>query len=301
MMIARAAHTAALACPLSAVARPAPAARPYITRSALAVLRETRIGQVAQEAFRFQRHGRCWENVTTMTHDVIDGLRARGLLKRNPALTWLARRVLPDEGLAPLGRTPTLQDLRRIQDCHGAVHLSSSNTLQPGQGEDVYQTFHSNVLLAVVPMQGCTVGLLLEGNDRQDNPATQLLHRTRRDLGDDRPLHMLSPRDLKAVTDLAREQLGSGVDVMQAAFRFVDMDQFLRASARSQPAHVMVDPAGRRFVDQTFLADREVRLLQQAMQEDPSLVESFPGHDAGPLPPKPTSSPAWLPPVLFIP
>lgn len=258
-------------------------ARAYVSDEALGHLRKVRIGEAAVQAYSLQRPHRCWDNTASMHRRIVDRLVDQQVLTRHPLQSWL-RPFDPDQGLKKIdavksAKNPegvlTLDIVKSCLDERGVIHLTGFNALQPGQGGEGYTDFHSCVLLGIFnDAGGRPVGLVVDGNDRQDNPAMRELRRLMTAQGDTRPLSALQAKDFEHYARLAFERQGNGEDPRQMAFRFVRIDDWLAAGQAAQPLVLAVDAGTTRLPSAPkVISDPEALRVTQLLRDDPSLVE----------------------------
>lgn len=265
--------------------------RTYISQRVLEILRPTPLGAAAISCFRFQSFASCHENSFQMTMGVTHRLVTQGLMTRDPKGP-LATLVKMSE------RTPDVpvdvEAVRCAQALHGPAQLETRHTLAPGQGGELYDHFHSTVLLATFEREGRTLGLLLDGNDRQSNPAVMAFARWALRTAGMRMPSQFGPADFQAFN--AQRRLSPSADaepdLHQAAFRLVDLAEMLTVSQRDPqekqvvPMHdgsvvelpmrataMRVDPGAR--VKQPLLAPATADELRDALRQEPGAVERF--------------------------
>ncbi len=259
--------------------------RGYISDRVLEVLRPTPAGRAGLQALRFQPYAHCFPNTTAMTGRAMEVLLAGGDGHRNRLVAWLASQMLPNQGLAQMNPPVTAAALATLNARHGPLQLVTYHGLQPGQGGDAYRDFHAVVKLASFDHGGRQVALLLDGNDRQSNPAMHALRTWMRADGDARDPGQLDNPQLQAVDARMRADRPGGPSLFQAAFRLVDLEQMLAASHATSPPFANGDPGMK--MRAPMLPPAAVDALRQALDEDPGQVETFatPGLSRRPAPP----------------
>lgn len=278
-------------CPRAAAAPPLAPRRGYISPRVLEVLRPTPAGRAGLQAFRFQGYGLCHPNSARMTQRAIEVLLAAGHARRNPLLAFMAR-ILPNEGLAEMSDPVTSGALMILGVHHGPLQLVTYHGLQAGQGDDKYRDFHAVVKLASFDHGGRQVALLLDGNDRQSNPAVHALRAWMRADDDRREPGQLDNQQLQAVDARMRATHPATPCVFQAAFRLVDLAQFLEASHRTSPPWANGDPGMK--MRAPMLPPAAVDALRKALDEDPGQVETFATPDLSQRRPHP----GWRTPII---
>lgn len=253
-------------------APPTAPSRSYISPRVLEILRHTPAGRAGLQAFQFQAVGMCHPNTARMTVRAVEVLVAGGDAHRNRLVAYLAR-MLPNLGLAEMNPPVTPSSLANMNRRHGPLQLVTHHGLQPGQGDDAYRDFHAVVKLAGFEHRGRQVALLLDGNDRQSNPATQALRDWMRASDDRRDLGQLDNAQLQALDACMRDHHREQPSVFQAAFRLVDLEQMVAASLVTGPPQANGDPGLK--VLRPLLPAAAVDALREAVDEDPKLVEGF--------------------------
>lgn len=253
--------------PTSAWARlPAPQTRQFVTHEVLRLIRRTAVGLASVKAFRFQTPSDCVNNSRAMREALVNSLMEQGLLsgpapneeKWNQTLCrWL--------GLArpAVERTlPSAEQLMRLNQRHGPLVLTLHGALPPGQGDDRYTKHHAVVLVASFDADGTRVGILLDGNDLQHNPAIDRIAQWLATQEHATDLSQLTLEDLERINstpitaDLTQGEDGTpDTDALQAAFRLVDLDALV---ARAE---------------QRFLQKGQFAVADGALSERPNLVE----------------------------
>lgn len=294
----------ALTQPLRTSARarlPAPQTRQFVTHEVLRLIRRTAVGQASLRAFRLQAPSGCVNNSRSMREALVNGLMEQGRLtgpaaneeKWNQTLSrWL--------GLA----RPTVEhtvisaeQLMRLNQRHGPLVLTLHGALAPGQGEDRYTKHHAVVLIASFEADDVRVGILLDGNDLQRNPAIDRIAQWLASQAPDIDLSQLSPEDLEQINsdsltspDHAKGDHGAtDPDVLQAAFRLVDLDalvaraeqQFLQKNqfAMADGAHSerpnLLEGDGSLSTQGDPIPSDVLDELRQAIRQAPELIERF--------------------------
>lgn len=277
--------------PSSAWARlPAPQTRQFVTHEVLRLIRRTAVGQASVKAFRFQTPSDCVNNSRAMREALVNSLMEQGLLtgptpneeKWNQTLCrWL--------GLArpTVERTlPSAEQLMRLNQHHGPLVLTLHGALPPGQGDDRYTKHHAVVLIASFEVDGARVGILLDGNDLQRNPAI------------DRIAHWLATQDrevdlsqltLEGLEHINSDPIASDTDVLQAAFRLVDLDalvaraeqrflqtgQFATADGAHSERPNLLEGDGSLSTRGDPIPADVLAELRQAIRQEPKLIETF--------------------------
>ena len=269
----------------------AAAARPYISKPAAQALKQAPVGQAGLDAFRFQRRGECVQSSHDVKSAMIGWLLADGtLVRREPLPTFWGRlthmMTWPRGDLVPYDGPWTVDAIRALNELHGPLQIATFNLVQPGQGADVYRRHHAAVLAACLQVDGRWIGVLVDGNDLQTNPAVEVLQAWRKAQGDRRPLHRLSRQDFEAAS-----RTPALVDVRQMVFRFVDLAQLLDTALRRACAlaeqevpevlitqedltrHIFYDSTV--YVSRPLLPPKVCEELAAALRAEPELVEQF--------------------------
>lgn len=184
----------------------------------------------ARQAFAFQPHASCVVHSAAMLRQVARGLEGEGLITC-PAQTLgmrVARVVLATptrNGLAPLATPRDGRALHEMNDRVGPLQMITLSSLQRGQGDDVYRSFHATVLVGSMPHEGRHIGFLMDGNNLQANRVMQALREWQAQAGDKRTLDQLTTADFEAFN-----KAHPALDLYQAAFRAIDLDDMLAAS-----------------------------------------------------------------------
>ncbi|MEY4710771.1 MAG: hypothetical protein RIS88_221 [Pseudomonadota bacterium] len=270
-----------------------PDRRPYISQRVLDILRPTPLGAAAISSFRFQSFASCLENSDQMTQTVTQRLVTQGLLAREHS--GPASSLVPIPARAP-GANLDLERVQRTQALHGPLQLETRHTLAPGQGGDLYDHFHAAVLLATFEREGRTIGLLLDGNDRQLNPAVMAFAHWALATRGMRLPSQFETADFQAYNAQRRRDTLAQPDLYQAAFRLVDLGEMLSVSQRDPHAKQVLPLSDGSVLEwpmrQTVLrADTGVRVvrpllppetgqaLRDALGDEPRAVERFPISD----------------------
>lgn len=279
---------------------PAPQTRQFVTHEVLRLIRRTAVGQASLQAFRFQAPSDCVSNSRSMREALVNSLMAQGQLT-GPAQeeeTWgqVVRHWL---GLArpTVERTViSAEQLMQLNQRHGPLVLTLHGALPPGQGDDRYTRHHAVVLIASFEGDGTRVGLLLDGNDLQRNPAIDRIAQWLAEQDRDIDLSDLTLEDLERINSARTtpdptqgEDGTTATDVLQAAFRLVDLDalaaraeqQFLQKSqfamadgAHSERPNLLEGDESLRTVGDPIPAD-VLAELRQAIRQAPQLIETL--------------------------
>lgn len=192
----------------------------YVSRSVLRLLDETAVGRIAIQSFAIQRRGDCFENssvmLTAIEAHLIKAGHARALLRE------------PEFSCRPSAQ-------RCMEMTRGGPALAKFLLSLPhDQGGSEYDLCHAFILLdCFVDRQGNIIGIVIDGNDLQRNPA--MAEMRARAVGWNKPVHRFDHAHRAAINrELARE--GKPVDVHQAAFRFVNLDAMTARSNESYNA-----------------------------------------------------------------
>lgn len=289
----------------TALARPpatptAVSTRTYISFQAIQALKEAPVGKAGLQAFRIQRHGECVQSSHDVKTSMISYLLQDGTMARNepPQSFWgrlLRMMSWPQGELVPYEGPWTVDAIRALNARHGPLQIATFNLVQPGQGAEVYRRHHAAVLAACLPVDGRWIGVLVDGNDLQDNPAVEVLQAWRKAQHDRRPLHRLSRQDFEAASQSrgpAEAQQGlDAVDARQLGFRFVDLAQLLDSALRRACAlaeqevpevlitqddltrHIFYDSTV--HVSRPLLPPKVCDELAAAIRAEPALIEQF--------------------------
>lgn len=284
-----AAHRTELARPIAPMT--AAPARPYISDPAAQALKKAPVGRAGLLAFRFQQPGDCVRTSHDVKSSMIGYLLADGTLVRKEPLPTFWGRVAkmmtwPRGELVPYDGPWTVDAIRALNERHGPLQIATFNLVQPGQGADVYRRHHAAVLAACLQVDDRWIGVLVDGNDLQDNPAVEVLQAWRKAQGDRRPLHRLSRQDFEAAS-----RTPGLVDAHQMVFRFVDLAQLLDTALRRACAlaeqevpevlitqddltrHIFYDSTV--YVNRPLLPPKVCEELAAAIRAEPELVEQF--------------------------
>lgn len=276
---------------------PCPPHRGFTQLAILRLLDATPVGQASRQTIRFQQDCDCVSNTQRMQEDLQAALMAQGVLQRPESIERLPWAKLQQWMFGAANRRVELaKESRRLIELnarHGPLALVLHGAIPQGQGEGVYQNHHAVVLLATWCCGDRPLGLLLDGNDRQQNPAIEAIRAWQRASGDQRPLQELGPQDLEQINDaLAAQQVDASdasLDLFQFAYRVVDLDTMLqRAQAHYQaalqsaqgallepvepyPNSVSYDPGC--LLRTALLSPTLVESLNAAIEQDACLVE----------------------------
>lgn len=286
--------------------------RSYVSYRALQALKEAPVGKAGLHAFRIQRFADCESNSHLIRMSMIHHLVREGAMQRTErnASFWgrLANLMAWGQGeLVPYDGPWTVEAIRSLNARHGPLQIITENLVQPGQGDDTYSRHHAAVLAACLQVDGRWIGMLVDGNDLQSNPAVEVLQAWRDERGDRRPLDALGPPEFEAATqafglrraggkrDGKRDAKQEPVETFQLGFRFVDLAQLLETALRKAYAlaehavpEVIIaqdDISNRIWYDSTVLVSKPLLPplvcdeLAAAIRDDPSLVEQI--NDAG--------------------
>lgn len=211
---------------------PAPHTREFVSREALHLIASTPLGKAALTAFRFQWPGLCEANSLRMQWMLTSILAAEGLASKHE--------FDPADERTSRWPVDTAQDLLRFNAGCGPLVLTLFKALPPDQGSEVYSRHHCVVLLASFKHRDRCLGLLLDGNDLQSNPAVERLRQWLREEGRGRQLQDLCSEELLQIGKDWAEQGNPETELHQTAFRLVDLDQLIRLSraeeAKQPPA-----------------------------------------------------------------
>ncbi|GEM_PF-5481551 len=184
-------------------------------------------------AFRFQLRGDCEANSRWMqwalTNILVGGGFASRLALESPnesSCQW------PIESAGAL--------LKVNAEC-GPLVLTLFRALAADQGADVYLRQHCVVLLTSFRHRERDLGLLLDGNDLQNNPVMDHLREWLRNEGRGRSVGDLTSEELIQIGRTWAHQTGNKPELHQSAFRLVDLGELIRRS-RAEDAHQ--SPAG---------------------------------------------------------
>jgi hypothetical protein len=225
-----------------------------------------------------------------MTQAITQRLVTQGLLKREPA--GLGASLTPIPTRAPAAALD-LEQVRRAQSLHGPLQLETRHTLAHGQGGELYDHFHATVLLATFEREGRTIGLLLDGNDRQVNPAVMAFAHWALATGGMRLPSQFTASDFQTYNAQRRQDTLAQPDLYQAAFRLVDLGEMLAVSQHDPQAKQTLPlsdgsvlawplrPTGLRAdtgvrVVRPLLAPDTGQALRDALCDEPRAVERFP-------------------------
>lgn len=278
---------------------PMPRSRQFVTREVLRLLRSTEIGEASLKAFRFQAPANCVGNSRRMREALVQGLIEQGrLTSPTPEQESWGQTVRRWLGLARLTDWRSVrsgEQLMRLNQRHGPLVLTLQGALAPGQGDDTYTRHHAVVLIASFSVDSTRVGILLDGNDLQHNPAIDRIAQWLASQEQPIDLSQLALEDLERINsdssaspDNAQGQAHvQGTDVLQAAFRLVDLDalvahseqQYLQKEqfaiaegARSERPNLLeVEESLNARGD--WIPSQVLAELRQAIQQDPQLVE----------------------------
>ncbi|MBL0418863.1 hypothetical protein JI739_00750 [Ramlibacter sp. AW1] len=243
--------------------------RGYVGEPVLRALEGTPIGLASRKAFRIQRFADCVHNTTRMTGQMVESLAT---MKQLGCVRTAWLRPHP-HFLTELGEAPTAERLEQLGTLRGPLQLVSFHGLQPGQGEQDYRHIHAVVQVATLRHGGRTLGVLLDGNNYQSNPAIQALADLRKAEAGWRRLPDLDEADLLAADRAIQARRPGAPRVHQLAYRLVDLAQMLAASTSTAPALVRFNP-GWEMV-RPALSPHAADQLRAAVDADPSQVESF--------------------------
>lgn len=278
-------------------ARPWPklrSTRTFVNLAVYRILVASPAGRAAIEAFTIQRPQDCVSNAQDIRHAVAHLLAAAGLLLRPPApeRSWwrkLFGRPQPRHVAEPL--TPKWEidahAVAALCERHGPMVLVVHGILSSAQGGRDYPLHHAVVLLATFVHQGRIIGVVVDGNDLQSNPAIEAA-RAHLSRSGKRKLHELTREDFEAINrELAAR--GEPLDVYQMAFRLVDLEGLVQRAKAAYARRVLetVDEMGTRGMQNRAsysvqsqvtgeILDSAVRAeLEQAVAASPELVERF--------------------------
>ena len=271
---------------------PSPRTRHFVSREVLRLIGSTHLGRLCESAFRFQAPSDCIRNSRLARDAVVKGLLDQGQLTApSTAQDKWVQIVRGWLGLPRQLQTHSVisgEQLKQLNQRHGPLVLTLQGAVPPGQGDDRYSRHHAVVLIASFDCEATRVGILLDGNDLQRNPAIDRIAQWLAFEDKDIDLSQLTPQDLQRI-NAAPTSDESATDVLQTAFRLVDLDalvaraerHFLRQTALALPdaAHsehpnlVKADislSATVQAIPPEVLAE-----LRQAIGQDPQLVERF--------------------------
>lgn len=217
--------------------------RSYVRASVFDAISELPAARAAREVFAFLPPGAGITHTTGLLHRIIDRLEKEGRVERKlprPLFQRVARAISATslEGLVSMGPAPDGKTLHRASRLNGPLQLLSFAGLQPGRGNDAHSRLHATVLLASFEHKGRHIGILLDGNDPQDNPVALALQRWLDRSDDARALHELSGDDLEAFNRDHHD-----FDVYQCAFRLVDLDAMVEAGHAQAAIRNSLEPA----------------------------------------------------------
>lgn len=267
---------------------PAPQTRQFVTHEVLRLIRRTAVGQASLQAFRFQAPSDCVSNSRSMREALVNSLIETGhLVGPTPDKEEWGQTVSRWLGLArpTVERTViSAEQLMRLNHHHGPLVLTLHGALAPGQGDDRYTRHHAVVLIASFEMDGTRVGILLDGNDLQRNPAidriAQWLATQEREID----LSQLTLEDLERINS---DPIAPDTDVLQAAFRLVDLDalvaraeqrflqkgQFATADGAHSEVPNLLEGDGSLSTRGDPIPADVLAELRQAIRQEPQLVE----------------------------
>lgn len=288
--------------PTSAWARlPAPQTRRFVSHEVLRLIRRTDLGEASLKAFRFQAPSDCLANSRRIRDALVQNLIEQGLLmgpspdQENWGQTvrrWFGLPRQTDER----GVT-SAEQLMRLNQRHGPLVLTLQGALAPGQGDDTYTRHHAVVLIASFSVDSARVGILIDGNDLQHNTAINRIAHWLTSQGQHMHLSQLTLEDLERINSDSTTQPDSaqgedhvqGTDVLQTAFRLVDLDALVARSeqrylqkeqfaiadgAHSERPNLLEGDRSLSTSDESIPAE-VLTELRQAIRQNPQLVERF--------------------------
>lgn len=281
---------------------PAPQTRQFVSREVLRLIRSSDLGRLSESVFRFQAPSDCIRNSRQMREALVNGLLEQGQLSApGPGQDSWGQIVRGWLGLPRQPETKGLvsgEQLMQLNQRHGPLVLTLQGAVQPGQGDDRYTRHHSVVLIASFEADTTRVGILLDGNDLQRNPAIDRIAQWLASQESDIDLSQLTPQDLERINAApSREPEGGDhsatepdTDVLQAAFRLVDLDslvaqaeqrflqqtQFALADAAHSERPNLVQADTSLSATSPVMPPEVLAELRQAIGQDPQLIERFP-------------------------
>jgi hypothetical protein len=279
---------------------PTPQTRQFVNHEVLRLIRRTVVGEASLKAFRFQAPSDCVSNSRLVREALVNSLIETGhLIGPTPDKEKWGQTVSRWLGLA----RPTVErtvisgeQLIRINRQHGPLVLTLHGALPPGQGDDRYTKHHAVVLIASFEMDGTQVGILLDGNDLQRNPAIDRIAQWLAAQEQVADLSQLTLEDLERINsapttaDLTQGEDGAPpTNVLQAAFRLVDLgalvaraEQQLRQTgqfAMADGAHSerpnLLECDGSLSTQGDPIPSDVLDELRQAIRQAPQLIERF--------------------------
>jgi hypothetical protein len=266
-------------------------AQPALPLAGLRLLQATRVGRTFSEVFAFQAPGHCVQNQLHHYDRAVERMIDDKRLVRDGRLPKGAREVrsLPGGGVVAPGQDPadlSAEALLEMNARHGPLRLTLNGIVPPGHGDDVYVGHHAVVLAASFKDDsGRVLGLVVDGNDRQQNAAVQAIRDWQQARGDTRALSALGAEDLDAVNaDLRRR--GVALDVRQAGFRVVDLAKFKGVQVTGLHGRDGAPPSvshdGDLRVIGDWLSAQEVTQLRAGVASGQLPVENFPAERRAP-------------------
>lgn len=274
--------------------------RPFVSVSLLRVLERVPALCTARNAFSFQAFAECLPHTSEMLERTVGQLAKDGVIERSPpsplrrSIRVLGRSELPK--IALLGIARDAKVLHEKNAAAGPLQLIGPGSLQPGQGEREYAQFHSTMLVASLHHRGREIGILVDGNDQQDNPTLRALRAWQKQSGDTRSLDQLSVADFEAFN-----QAHPDLDLYQCAFRVVDLADMLASSERAstRSSFTLGDESSPFFpvsfddsttvlafpeteVLKPLIAPDHAQALEAALQAEPGSIERFPEKQGDP-------------------
>lgn len=286
---------------LASARLPTPQTRRFVSHEVLRLIRRTDLGEASLKAFRFQAPSDCLANSRRIRDALVQNLIEQGLLmgpspdQENWGETvrrWFGLPRQTDER----GVT-SAEQLMRLNQRHGPLVLTLQGALAPGQGDDIYTRHHAVVLIASFSVDSARVGILIDGNDLQHNTAINRIAHWLTSQGQHMHLSQLTLEDLERINSDSTTQPDSaqgedhvqGTDVLQTAFRLVDLDALVARSeqrylqkeqfaiadgAHSERPNLLEGDRSLSTSDESIPAE-VLTELRQAIRQNPQLVERF--------------------------
>ena len=280
---------------------PSPRTRHFVSREVLRLIGSTHLGRLCESAFRFQAPSDCIRNSRLARDAVVKGLLDQGQLTApSTAQDKWVQIVRGWLGLPRQLQTHSVisgEQLKQLNQRHGPLVLTLQGAVPPGQGDDRYSRHHAVVLIASFSVDSARVGILIDGNDLQHNPAINRIAHWLTSQGQHMHLSQLTLEDLERINSDSTTQPDSaqgedhvqGTDVLQTAFRLVDLDALVARSeqrylqkeqfaiadgAHSERPNLLEGDRSLSTSDESIPAE-VLTELRQAIQQNPQLVERF--------------------------
>jgi len=193
--------------------------RAIVNSDTLRLLKRTPVGVASIEAFKIQTPGDCFYNSLGMLSKIGQSLLDSGHMTKASTKDVVAH-----------SHNGGAAEFMELNQKHGPLLLIMQKLLQADQGEWAYPEFHSAVLAASWLHEGRSIGVLVDGNDLQSNPAIDAIKAHMHEHGDKRPLASLTAHDFECISKEIQREGGQEQDVMRVAFRIVDLDEMTKAS-----------------------------------------------------------------------